>query len=282
MKAGTATKLVLNTISTGAMIRLGKVYGNLMVDLKAISEKLIDRSQRIVMAATGCGRDEALELINAAGGSVKVAIVMERAGLSRDLAELHLAESEGFVRGALQMAERLAGRDAADDPYAPYPAAPPNAGSLDSILAAVRGLPRRVTDLLSGVEDEVLRVRPTDRTWSIIEQVAHLAEVTEMFNARIAAILAMENPPLADRDDAAANRKIFAAGNRELPPAGVLRKLADSRAALAFRIEALEPERFARTGRHERFGSISVYQILRHLVWHDHHHEEAIRRLLSG
>ncbi len=105
MKAGTATKLVLNTITTGAMIRLGKVYGNLMVDLQAISEKLVDRSQRIVMAVCGCPRDEALRLLRAAGGSVKVAIVMGRADVSRELAELYLAEGDGFVRRALEIAE---------------------------------------------------------------------------------------------------------------------------------------------------------------------------------
>ncbi|MEE9132576.1 MAG: N-acetylmuramic acid 6-phosphate etherase [Gemmatimonadota bacterium] len=105
MKAATATKLVLNTITTGAMIRLGKVYGNLMVDLQAISEKLVDRSQRIVMAVSGRSREEALRLLRAAGGSVKVAIVMERADVSRELAELYLAEGDGFVRRALEIAE---------------------------------------------------------------------------------------------------------------------------------------------------------------------------------
>jgi N-acetylmuramic acid 6-phosphate etherase len=105
MKAGTATKLVLNTITTGAMIRLGKVYGNLMVDLQAMSEKLADRSQRIVMAATGCSRGEARQRIEEAGGSVKLAVVMERAGVGRQLATLYLAESGGFVRRALDIAD---------------------------------------------------------------------------------------------------------------------------------------------------------------------------------
>ncbi|UCF20346.1 MAG: N-acetylmuramic acid 6-phosphate etherase, partial [Gemmatimonadota bacterium] len=76
LKAGTATKLVLNTITTGAMIRLGKVYENLMVDLQAISEKLVDRSRRITMAVTGLKREEAARLVEASGGSVKVALVM--------------------------------------------------------------------------------------------------------------------------------------------------------------------------------------------------------------
>ena len=78
LKAGTATKLVLNTLSTGAMIRLGKVFGNLMVDLMALSAKLHDRGERIVMEVGGVSRDEARQAIERAKGSVKLAIVMAR------------------------------------------------------------------------------------------------------------------------------------------------------------------------------------------------------------
>jgi N-acetylmuramic acid 6-phosphate etherase len=98
MKAGTATKLVLNTITTGAMIRLGKTYGNLMVDLRAWNDKLVDRSQRIIMETTGLGRDEARAVIEAADGRVKTAIVMARRGVSRDDAERLLAEHAGRLR----------------------------------------------------------------------------------------------------------------------------------------------------------------------------------------
>ena len=84
MKAGTATKLVLNAITTGAMIRLGKVYGNLMVDVMATSDKLRDRGERIVMECAGADRARARAAIDAAGGSVKVAIVMVRLNLTRD------------------------------------------------------------------------------------------------------------------------------------------------------------------------------------------------------
>src|SRR4051794_7055579 len=84
MKAGTATKLVLNTLTTGAMIRLGKTYGNLMVDLRAWNEKLVDRSQRIVMETTGLDRGAAREVIAAADGRVKTAIVMARRGVNKD------------------------------------------------------------------------------------------------------------------------------------------------------------------------------------------------------
>jgi len=101
MKAGTATKLVLNTISTGAMIRLGRAYGNLMVDLKAVSDKLRDRGERIVMECCGVDRVAARAAIEAAGGSVKLAIVMVRKGTGRAEAEQALAAAGGFVRRAV-------------------------------------------------------------------------------------------------------------------------------------------------------------------------------------
>jgi N-acetylmuramic acid 6-phosphate etherase len=101
LKAGTATKLVLNTISTGAMIRLGKVYGNLMVDLMAWSEKLKDRGERIVMECCGVDRARARAAIERAGGSVKLAIVMVRRGVERDAAGRLLEAAGGFVRPAV-------------------------------------------------------------------------------------------------------------------------------------------------------------------------------------
>lgn len=98
LKAGTATKLVLNTLTTGTMIRMGKVYGNLMVDLKALSNKLVDRGQRIVMECTGVSRDEARSAIERAEGSVKLAIVMVRRGVSAAEAQRLLEAAHGFVR----------------------------------------------------------------------------------------------------------------------------------------------------------------------------------------
>jgi N-acetylmuramic acid 6-phosphate etherase len=98
MKAGTATKLVLNTLTTGAMIRLGKIYGNLMVDLRAWNDKLVDRSQRIVMETTGLDRKAAQRVIEAADGSVKAAIVMARRGVAKSEAERLLAQHAGRLR----------------------------------------------------------------------------------------------------------------------------------------------------------------------------------------
>jgi N-acetylmuramic acid 6-phosphate etherase len=101
MKAGTATKLVLNTLTTGAMIRIGKTYGNLMVDLRAWNDKLVDRSQRIVMEAAGVDRSAARNAIEAADGSVKTAIVMARRGVARSEAERLLAEHAGRLRSVV-------------------------------------------------------------------------------------------------------------------------------------------------------------------------------------
>ena len=98
MKAGTATKLVLNTITTGAMIRLGKTFGNLMVDLRATNDKLRDRSERIVMEVCVVTREAAREILSAAGGSVKLAIVMHKLGVSREDAERALEQVGGVIR----------------------------------------------------------------------------------------------------------------------------------------------------------------------------------------
>jgi N-acetylmuramic acid 6-phosphate etherase len=102
MKSGTAQKLVLNMITTAAFIRTGKVYENMMVDLMATSEKLVERSRRTVMTVTGVDYDTAARAIGDAGKSVKIAIVMLKLGCSREEAENRLARAEGFVRAALE------------------------------------------------------------------------------------------------------------------------------------------------------------------------------------
>ncbi len=102
MKAGTATKLVLNTLTTGAMIRLGKVYGNLMVDLKATNEKLRDRSIRIVMEMTDLSRPRARRLLARAEGKVKAAIVMHSRQTDLKDALRILDECDQFLRKAIE------------------------------------------------------------------------------------------------------------------------------------------------------------------------------------
>jgi N-acetylmuramic acid 6-phosphate etherase len=98
LKAGTATKMILNMITTGAMIRVGKTFGNLMVDLRATNLKLKDRSERILIEVCGVTRDEARRLLDAAGSSVKLAIVMQKLGVSRPDAEAALEQGGGVIR----------------------------------------------------------------------------------------------------------------------------------------------------------------------------------------
>ena len=104
MKAGTATKLVLNTLTTGAMIKLGKVYGNLMVDLKATNEKLRGRSLRIVMEITNLSRPRAKRLLADAKGQVKAAIVMHFRRTNLADALKILDECDQFLRKAIEEA----------------------------------------------------------------------------------------------------------------------------------------------------------------------------------
>lgn len=102
MKAGTAQKMVLNMLSTGAMIRIGRTFGNLMVDLEAKNEKLVARAGRIVSEATGCSPQRAAELLDAAEGSAKLAILMELAGVDAAEARVQLERAGGVLRHALK------------------------------------------------------------------------------------------------------------------------------------------------------------------------------------
>ena len=101
MKAGTATKLVLNMLTTAAMIRLGKVYGNMMVDLQMNSRKLEERSKRTVMMVTGVDYEHAEKVLQQAKGHVKTALVMILAGVDVKEAQRRLRASDGFVRRAI-------------------------------------------------------------------------------------------------------------------------------------------------------------------------------------
>ena len=97
MKAGTATKLVLNTITTGAMVRMGKVHGNLMVDLQVTCEKLQDRGERILKGMLNLEHADATDLLERAGGHVKTALVMGRLGIDADEARRRLDEAGGVI-----------------------------------------------------------------------------------------------------------------------------------------------------------------------------------------
>jgi N-acetylmuramic acid 6-phosphate etherase len=101
LKAGTATKLVLNTLTTGAMVLLGKTYGNFMVDLKATNTKLLARTRRIVAQLTGLTEDEAERELKRCGGELKTAVVAHRHRISADEARRRLAHAQGQLRVAL-------------------------------------------------------------------------------------------------------------------------------------------------------------------------------------
>ena len=105
LKAGTATKLVLNTITSLAMVQMGKVHENLMVDLRASNAKLWDRGARIVANVAGVSRDEAMDALRAAEGHVKLAIVMQRRGVSVEQGKEILARANGRLRQALVSAD---------------------------------------------------------------------------------------------------------------------------------------------------------------------------------
>lgn len=98
LKAGTATKMVLNMITTGAMVRLGKTYGNYMVDLRATNSKLIARSRRIVASLANISEESAEQLLGQCNGEVKTAIVMQRCAIDANTARQRLSAAEGHLR----------------------------------------------------------------------------------------------------------------------------------------------------------------------------------------
>ncbi|MBL8819000.1 MAG: N-acetylmuramic acid 6-phosphate etherase [Planctomyces sp.] len=105
LKSGTATKMVLNMLTTGAMVQLGKTYGNLMVDLRATNEKLRNRSQKIVAEITGLAQTDAEKVLELCGGEVKTAIVMTVRHTTPDNARALLKAAGGQLRGAIQPTE---------------------------------------------------------------------------------------------------------------------------------------------------------------------------------
>lgn len=103
MKSGTAQKLVLNMLTTTAMISMGKIYENMMIDLQMTNKKLVERSKRIVMTITGVNYDEASNYLQQADGHVKTALVMIKAGVSAEEARERLVKADGFVRRAIEL-----------------------------------------------------------------------------------------------------------------------------------------------------------------------------------
>ncbi|MFQ5689600.1 MAG: N-acetylmuramic acid 6-phosphate etherase [Gemmatimonadota bacterium] len=201
MKAGTATKLVLNTLTTATMIRLGKVFENLMVDLNAVSLKLVDRSLRMVEEVCRVQRSEAAKLLLAAGGSVKTAIAMRRLGANRAMAERLLDACGGFLAEVL---ERFAGGGRL--PY--YSCYPPSASPREStrLLARLRRGPVRVREALARRREEECREgrpagdwRGPSTGWTPAQHLSHLIEFEEKaVRPRVRKFLADGFPRFAD------------------------------------------------------------------------------------
>ncbi|MCJ7552793.1 MAG: N-acetylmuramic acid 6-phosphate etherase, partial [Ignavibacteriaceae bacterium] len=103
MKSGTAQKLVLNMLTTASMIRMGKVYENMMIDLQMTNKKLVERSKKIVMTITGLSYDDAAVYLEKAKGHVKTALVMIKAKVNYDEAQRRLEKADGFVRKAIEL-----------------------------------------------------------------------------------------------------------------------------------------------------------------------------------
>lgn len=103
MKSGTAQKLVLNMLTTASMVKLGKTYGNVMVDLQLTNAKLKERAKKIIMSITGVSYDKAEKYLKESGGHVKTALVMIKSGVSKDEAKRLLIKADGFVRKALKL-----------------------------------------------------------------------------------------------------------------------------------------------------------------------------------
>ena len=107
MKSGTAQKMVCNMLTTASMVKMGKVYSNLMVDVKTSNEKLVERAKRIIMIATNVEYDVAEKFLEEADNSVKLAIFMIKSGLDKDSAKNILDRQEGYISEALKSIERL-------------------------------------------------------------------------------------------------------------------------------------------------------------------------------
>lgn len=291
LKAGTATKLVLNTLTTGVMIRLGKVYGNLMVDLRAVSRKLVDRSLRMLEALTDLERSEARRLLVAAGGSVKTAIAMQAMSVDRFTAERRLDACDGFLSRAL---ERFPPGSPSHD-YAEYAAGACDgwdrlverlAGAPDRVSAAVRealdaGAAVDGGSTVRGEAGVEAGIRPTSPTVGrsraeIAWHLGHLARFErEAIRPRVEAWLERPELDCEDwEDDTAPGRE---AGDEDL------RHLQDRFLAERVRtIQVLGAGGSALLERRGRLGNevFTVHQFLRGIAHHDDAHAERIRERL--
>ena len=274
MKAGTATKLVLNTITTGAMIRSGRVFENLMVDLRARSAKLVDRGLRIFVSLTGASHEEARCALIRTGGAVKTALAMHALGVDRALAERYLDCADGFLGLAV---ERFGG---AERPcYGGYPAAPgrPDGAALLARLGAAPARLAAARAAGAAAEAEGQRIAARGAAWTPGQHAAHLADFERSaVRPRVERWLAAADlkGPLPTFDDWTANARPPARGF-EIGMAGFSAERAATVAAVA---DGPEPVAAA-LSRRARIGSetLTLYQFLRGVAQHDAAHEARLR-----
>ncbi len=264
LKAGTATKLVLNTLTTGVMIRLGKVYGNLMVDLQAVSLKLVDRGLRILSHLCAVDREEARTLLRDAGGSVKTALAMEKLGVNRALAERLLDTVDGFLGEAL---ERYS------EPPRPYYAGyPPDSSPTDAqrVLTALADSPAEIAAACRRATESGSSQRVSPTRWTVPQHVAHLLEFeTDAIQPWIETLLEREEPVLADFPTAPEPP----GGTR--PLSELLEEFARARAGTLEALGRTDAQVMAR--RADLAGEpVCLYQFLRGVRHHDTAHAQRI------
>lgn len=264
MKAGTATKLVLNTLTTAVMIRLGKVYRNLMVDLSAGSRKLVRRSLAILDEVCGLGEPDARALLARSGGSVKTAIAMHEIRIDRARAERTLDACEGRLADAL----RRFGPEAPPPYYAAY--APPEpaaeeSGASSALRARLAAGPEAVEVSLRRreAEGEGLDGR---HPWPPASHVAHLLEFEEdAITDRVRRWLSEDSPVLVDWEPPDPPR------GADEPAAELLSRWRITRGRTVALLEDLP---VGALGRRARLGEeeVTLYQFLRGVAQHDRAH----------
>ncbi|MCL7971602.1 MAG: N-acetylmuramic acid 6-phosphate etherase [marine benthic group bacterium] len=262
LKAGTATKLVLNTISTGVMIQLGKVYGNLMVDLRAVSRKLVDRSLRMVSAVTGLEREEARQLLVAAGGTVKTAIAMHETRVGRFTAERRLDICDGFLG-------RLVHRFPPGSPVRDFAEFPPGrAEEWESVVDQLAVAPAAVREAIGKTPDEDAAPTVGRPAGDIAWQVGHLERYErEAIRPRVEAWPETGVLEFVDWEDETAPGPADDDANLSARTAA----FAAQREATVQALRAAGPSFLDRRGR-QGAESFSAYQFLRATIQHDRAH----------
>jgi len=269
LKAGTATKLVLNTITTGAMIRSGKVYRNLMVDLRARSAKLVDRGVRIVMDVAELEPEAARRLLCDAGGSVKTALAMDALSLGRALAERALDSVDGFLQVAV---ERYADRGLPY--YGGYPERP-GWPDRERLLADLAGAPERLAAAREAgriADERGNRVPANPSGWAPRAHVAHLLSFEkEAVTPRVRAAISLDVPVWSDWDS------VDPPPGAEVPLPELLDRFSAARSRT---VQAIEEAPSGALARRARLGeeSLTLYQFLRGIRQHDEAHARRIEQ----